>query len=362
MSNRLFQSVIHQMKDTVDCPIGVIDETGTIIACSELPKIGEVLDTAVTEQVFAASEAVCVNDMFFKSFGSPIHPEYAIFAGGADDAAKKYVGVLTVAVSSIKQYYDEKYDRGNFIKNVMLDNILPGDIHIKARELHFNNETTRAVLLIRITEPGEVSIFDVIQNLFPDKTKDFVVNINETDIALVKEVKANIESRDLEKLARSIADSLGSEYYTHTLVGIGTAVVGIKDLARSFKEAQVALEVGKVFDTEKTIVSYENLGIARLIYQLPTTLCDMFLKEVFKRGSIESLDHETLFTIQKFFENNLNVSETSRKLFVHRNTLVYRLEKIRKLTGLDLREFDDAIVFKVALMVKKYLDANPVKY
>ena len=181
MSNRLFQSVIHQMKDTVDCPIGVIDETGTIIACSELGKIGEVLDTAVAEQVFAASEAVCVNDMFFKSFGSPIHPEYAIFAGGTDEAAKKYVGVLTVAVSSIKQYYDEKYDRGNFIKNVMLDNILPGDIHIKARELHFNNETTRAVLLIRITEPGEVSIFDVIQNLFPDKTKDFVVNINETD-------------------------------------------------------------------------------------------------------------------------------------------------------------------------------------
>ena len=137
---------------------------------------------------------------------------------------------------------------------------------------------------------------------------------------------------------------------------------GIKDLARSFKEAQVALEVGKVFDTEKPIVSYDNLGIARLIYQLPTTLCEMFLKEVFKRGSIESLDHETLFTIQRFFENNLNVSETSRKLFVHRNTLVYRLEKIKKITGLDLREFEDAIVFKVALMVKKYLSANPVKF
>ena len=146
------------------------------------------------------------------------------------------------------------------------------------------------------------------------------------------------------------------------MIGIGTIVMGIKDLARSFKEAQVAMEVGKVFDTEKTIVSYDNLGIARLIYQLPTTLCDMFLKEVFKRGSIESLDHETLFTIQRFFENNLNVSETSRKLFVHRNTLVYRLEKIKKITGLDLREFEDAIVFKVALMVKKYLSSNPVKF
>lgn len=179
---------------------------------------------------------------------------------------------------------------------------------------------------------------------------------------MVKEIRSDIEMKDLDKLASSIVDTLSSEYYIHCMIGIGTIVVGIKDLARSFKEAQVAMEVGKVFDTEKTIVSYDNLGIARLIYQLPTTLCDMFLKEVFKRGSIESLDHETLFTIQRFFENNLNVSETSRKLFVHRNTLVYRLEKIKKITGLDLREFEDAIVFKVALMVKKYLSSNPVKF
>ena len=154
------------------------------------------------------------------------------------------------------------------------------------------------------------------------------------------------------------------EYRFHmsAVGGIGTAVVSVKDLARSFKEAQIAIEVGKVFDTEKNIVSYDNLGIARLIYHLPTTLCETFLKEVFKKGSIESLDHETLFTIQRFFENNLNVSETSRKLFVHRNTLVYRLDKIKKLTGLDLREFDHAIIFKIALMVKKYLSADPVKF
>lgn len=217
-------------------------------------------------------------------------------------------------------------------------------------------------MLIKITSKTDISAYDILQNLFPDKSKDFVININETDIALVKEIKAGIDSKDLEKLAGSIVDTLSSEFYTHCVVGIGTTVTGIKDLAHSFKEAQVALEVGKVFDTERTIVSYDNLGIARLVYQLPTTLCEMFLKEVFKRGSIESLDQETLFTIQRFFENNLNVSETSRKLFVHRNTLVYRLEKIKKLTGLDLREFEDAIVFKVALMVKKYLTANPVKY
>ena len=242
------------------------------------------------------------------------------------------------------------------------DFVLPGDIVIKARELHFNAEVSRVVLLVRIVSANDVSAYDVIQNLFPDKTKDFVININENEIALVKEVRSNIETKDLEKLARSISDSLTTDLYIHAYVGIGTTVTGVKELARSFKEAQIALEVGKVFDTEKTIVSYDNLGIARLIYQLPTTLCDMFMREVFKRGSIDSLDQETLFTIQRFFENNLNVSETSRKLFVHRNTLVYRLEKIKKLTGLDLREFDDAIVFKVALMVKKYLDAKPVKY
>ena len=168
--------------------------------------------------------------------------------------------------------------------------------------------------------------------------------------------------KDLEKLAASVVDELSGEVYVQAIVGIGTIVKGIKDIARSFKEAQIALEVSKVFDTVKVISTYDKLGIARLIYQLPTTLCEMFLREVFVRGSIESLDQETLFTIQKFFENNLNVSETSRRLFVHRNTLVYRLEKIKKLTGLDLREFEDAIVFKVALMVKKYLSANPVKY
>ena len=167
---------------------------------------------------------------------------------------------------------------------------------------------------------------------------------------------------DLEKTAALIEEALRVNGESTVVVGIGTVATHLRDLAKSYKEAQMAIEVGKVFDTEKYIISYENLGIARLIYQLPTTLCDMFLKEVFKRGSIESLDQETLFTIQKFFENNLNVSETSRKLFVHRNTLVYRLEKIKKLTGLDLREFDDAIVFKVALMVNKYLASSPVKY
>ena len=336
MSNRLFQGIVHQMRDCIDRVIGVVDDSAAIISCSDLTKIGETSDFFAIDPG-EVSEVFVRDGYTYKPFGSKMKPEFAVFVEGVDDLAAKYCNLLAISLSSIKQYYDEKYDRSNFIKNVILDNIL-------------------------IIASNDISAFDVIQNLFPDKQKDFVFNISESDIVLVKETKPGIESKDLEKLARSIVDTLGSEFYTKVVVGIGTSIVGVKDLARSFKEAQVALEVGKVFDTEKAIVSYDNLGIARLIYQLPTTLCDMFLREVFKRGSIESLDHETLFTIQKFFENNLNVSETSRKLFVHRNTLVYRLEKIKKLTGLDLREFDHAIIFKVALMVKRYLQANPVKY
>ena len=361
MSNRLFQGVVHQMRDAIDRVIGVIDENASIIACSELSKIGTTGDYYSVD--FGESHDVFVRDGYtYKPFGPHIKADYAVFVEGSDEMAARYAQILAISLSSIKQYYDEKYDRNNFIKNVVLDNILPGDIFTKAKELHFNVDITRVALLVRVVSTNDVSAYDVIQNLFPDKQKDFVFNISESGIVLIKEIKSGIDSKDLEKLARSIVDTLSSEFYTKAIVGIGTSVVGIKDLARSFKEAQVALEVGKVFDTDQSIVSYDNLGIARLIYQLPTTLCNTFLKEVFKTGSIDSLDHETLFTIHKFFENNLNVSETSRKLFVHRNTLVYRLEKIKKLTGLDLREFDHAIIFKIALMVKKYLNSSPTKF
>ena len=361
MSNRLFQGVVHQMRDTIGRVIGVIDENATVVACSELSRIGTSNDFFSIE--FGESHDIFIRDGYtYKPFGVHVKPDYAVFVEGTDEIAGKYASILAISLSSIKQYYDEKYDRNNFVKNIILDNVLPGDISIKSRELHFNADINRVVFLINIVATNDVSAYDVIQNLFPDKNKDFVFNITESDIVLVKEIKNNIDVKDLEKLARSISDTLQTEFFTKVNIGIGTPVVGVKDLARSFKEAQIAIEVGKVFDTEKNIVSYDNLGIARLIYHLPTTLCETFLKEVFKKGSIESLDHETLFTIQRFFENNLNVSETSRKLFVHRNTLVYRLDKIKKLTGLDLREFDHAIIFKIALMVKKYLSADPVKF
>lgn len=361
MANRVFQNVVYQMKDAVGRVLGVVDETGTVIACSELEQVGQLREGVLAARQ-ASGDAFVRDGYAYRQFTNTHHNDCAAFVEGADAVAEQFAAMLAVSLQSIKQYHDEKFDKTNFIKNVVLDNILPGDIYAKARELHFVSDVQRVVLLIRVVSGSDISAYDIVSGLFPDKQKDFVFNISESDTVLVKEIRPENSTRDMEKLAASIVDTLQGEHYIKAVVGIGTPIGNLKDLAASFKEAQIAMEVGKVFDTERQVISYDHLGIARLIYQLPTTLCDAFLREVFKQDSIDSLDYETLFTIQRFFENNLNVSETSRGLFVHRNTLVYRLEKIKKLTGLDLRKFDDAIVFKVALMVKKYLSSSPAKY
>ncbi|MBQ8331194.1 MAG: helix-turn-helix domain-containing protein [Clostridia bacterium] len=361
MSNRLFQGVIYQMKDSVDRVIGVIDENGVVISCSDLGKMGDIRQ-GVREELSFSNEIMAIDGYTYRYMGVGQKSEYLVFVEGEDKMAEKMSKMLAVSLGNIKNLYDEKYDKGSFIKNIILDNILPSDIYIKSKELHFNAEEPRVVFLIKFFGKTDMMPFEMLQNMFPDKSKDYVISVGEHDIVLVKELKAGTEMKEIEKIAINIADTLSTEFYTKVVIGISTMVENIKDLAKAYQEAQVALEVGKVFETEKNIISYENLGIGRLIYQLPTTLCEMFLQEVFKKGSLDSLDRETLMTIQCFFENNLNVSETSRKLFVHRNTLVYRLEKIRKLTGLDLREFEHAITFKVALMVRKYLDSKPVKF
>ena len=362
MSSRIFQSIVLQLKEGTDRAIGVIDEQGVVVACNELATIGEKWPAALTA-VAADPDALVVSGGYtFKGLpGWNGQMDYAAFAKGEDDHARLICSMASVALNGAKNYYEEKHDRSTFVKNIISDNILLGDIYVRAKELHFLSETPRAVLLIRQTGTPDLAAIDVVQGLFPDRQSDFVLSVSETDIALVKQLTENTDAKDLYKLALSVQEALSRELDVKAVIGVGTIVGHVRDLARAYKEAGVAIEVGKVFDTEKSIINYENLGIGRLIYQLPTTLCEMFLQEVFKKNPIDSLDQETLFTINKFFENNLNVSETARKLFVHRNTLVYRLEKIKKLTGLDLREFDDAITFKVALMVKKYLVSRGIE-
>jgi len=356
MSNSVFQNVILQLKEISDRTFGVMDSEGGVVSCTEPSMIGEHWP-ALAEKLALAQEEISVMDgkTFKLIFSSTNGMEYGIFCTGVDEMALNYCRMAYIALNGAKVFYEEKHDRGTFVKNIIMDNILPGDIYVRAKELHFATDAPRAVFLVRQLGHTDVASVDVLTSLFPDRAQDFVLSVNETDIAVVKQITYSTTAEDLEKLAQKMEETLKNQLYVKTVIGFGTVAEHLRSLADSYKEAQTAIDVGKVFDTEKTIINYENLGIGRLIYQLPTTLCEIFLSEVFKKNSIDSLDHETLFTINKFFENNLNVSETSRKLFVHRNTLVYRLEKIKKLTGLDLRQFDHAIIFKVALMVRKYL-------
>ena len=351
------------MKEATDRIIGVIDSTGTVIACSELSVIGKKREVAASEISLQPDAVFRLEGCTYRvlsTFGS--HFDFAVFVQGEDDAAASLCTFASIALNGAKQSHDEKYDKATFIKNIILDNILPGDIYVRSRELHFAGDIPYAVFLIRQDDRTDLAVIDILQNIFPDRQHDFIISVSETDIALVKEIKKGVDIKELLVIAKTIEETMNAELYIRTVIGVGTVAGHLRDLAASFKAAQVAIEVGKVFDTEKSIIAYENLGIGRLIYQLPTTLCEMFLSEVFKKNTIDSLDSETIYTINKFFENNLNVSETSRKLFVHRNTLVYRLEKIKKLTGLDLREFDHAIIFKVALMVRKYLASRENGY
>ena len=362
MANSVFQSVIIQLKEVADRTVGVLDSEGVVISCTDVTLLGERWPDAALRISGSPESAVSFSQRTFRAIlGSTGAVEYAVFCDGDDEQAKLCCNLAYIALGDAKNFYEEKHDRGTFVKNIIMDNILPSDIYIRAKELRFATDAPRAVFLVRQLGHGDVATVDVLSGMFPDKLQDFVLSINESDIAVIKQLPNEASPAELEKIARSIEDTLKNELFIKTVIGIGTVAMHLRELADSYKEAQTAIEVGKVFDTEKSISSYENLGIGRLIYQLPTTLCDIFLTEVFKKNSIDSLDQETLFTINKFFENNLNVSETSRKLFVHRNTLVYRLEKIKKLTGLDLRQFDHAIVFKVALMVRKYLSSRDIR-
>lgn len=361
MISKAFQNIVTQMADVFPKKFGIADSHGLVLAYNGSEPKPEIMD----DLVYAAtnSEKLLFKDGYtVRVMSNKPYSEYIVYVEGTDEVSKYCCNAIAVAANNVRHYYDEKYDKTNFMQNIIFDNLLSFDLHQKARELHVDIEIPRAVFYIKMVEGnGETGIYEVIRNMFPDKEKDFVINIDANNIVLIKELKETASSAALEALAQSILDTVNSETMHTVLIGLSTVANNIDELNNSYKEAQIAIEVGKVFDEEKYILSYDSLGIGRLIYQLPIKLCELFLQEVFKKGNITSLDDETILTINKFFENDLNVSETSRQLFVHRNTLVYRLEKIYKLTGLDLRKFDQAIVFKVAMMVHKYLISNPMK-
>ena len=345
ISNQILQSTIEGLKAITRIDICIMDTEGKILA-STATGVEEYEEAVLTFVNSPADSQALQGFQFFKVFDEH-QLEYIILAEGDSDDVYMVGKIASFQIQNLLVAYKERYDKDNFIKNLLLDNLLLVDIYNRAKKLHIETDVRRVVYIIETKNEKDNNALETVRSLFTGKTKDFITAVDEKNIILVKELKPNEAYDDLEKTAKIVLDMLNTEAMAKVHIAYGTIINEIKDVSRSYKEAKMALDVGKIFYSERNIVAYSNLGIGRLIYQLPMPLCKMFIREIF--------DDETLATINKFFENSLNVSETSRQLYIHRNTLVYRLDKLQKSTNLDLRVFEDAITFKIALMVVKYM-------
>ena len=353
ISNQILQNTIDGLKGITRTDLCVIDVEGKILAAT-FPDAEQFVAPA---QAFVGSPAdsqVVGGCQFFKVFDDH-QLEYILLAYGDSDDVYMIGKIASFQIQNLLVAYKERFDKDNFIKNLLLDNLLLVDIYNRAKKLHIETEVRRVVFIVETNREKDGNELEKIRGLFGGKSKDFVTAVDEKNIIVVKELADNETYDDLNKTADVIINLFKSDSDCNIHIAYGTIVSDIKEVSKSYKEAKLALEVGKIFFDEKDIVAYTTLGIGRLIYQLPLPLCKMFIKEIFEAKSPDDFDEETLTTINKFFENSLNVSETSRQLYIHRNTLVYRLDKLQKSTGLDLRVFEDAITFKIALMVVKYM-------
>ena len=353
ISNQILQSTIEGLKNIARIDLCVCDTDGNMLASTfGDPEI--TTETIVNFTLSPADSQVVAGFQFFKVFDEH-QLEYVMLAKGGSDDVYMVGKIAAFQVQNLLVAYKERFDKDNFVKNLLLDNLLLVDIYNRAKKLHIDADVRRVVMILELEQEREHSSMESVKSLFGGKSKDFITAVDEKSIIIVKELEENEGYEEMDKLAQTILDTLGLEKENTTHIAYGTIVSELKEVSRSYKEARMALDVGKIFSPEKDVIAYSSLGIGRLIYQLPIPLCKMFIKEIFGGKSPDDFDEETLVTIDKFFENSLNVSETSRQLYIHRNTLVYRLDKLQKSTGLDLRVFEDAITFKIALMVVRYM-------
>ncbi|MBQ4232399.1 MAG: helix-turn-helix domain-containing protein, partial [Lachnospiraceae bacterium] len=344
---------IEGIKSIARIDLCVMDTEGKSLASTFT--VSDEYEEAVLAFVNSPAESQVLQGYQFFKVSDDNQLEYIILAKGETDDVYMIGKIAAFQIQNLLVAYKERFDKDNFIKNLLLDNLLLVDIYNRAKKLHIDTDVRRVVFIIETKNEKDANALETVRSLFSTKTKDFITAVDEKNIILVKEVKPNETYEDMAKTASMIEDMLNTEVMTQVHIAYGTVVSEIKEVSRSYKEAKMALDVGKIFYESRSIIAYSNLGIGRLIYQLPIPLCKMFIKEIFDGRSPDEFDEETLTTINKFFENSLNVSETSRQLYIHRNTLVYRLDKLQKSTGLDLRVFEDAITFKIALMVVKYM-------
>ncbi len=353
ISNQILQNTIEGLKGITRIDFCVMDTDGKALA-STLSEQANYEEEVVSFVESPADSQVVQGCQFFKIFDEH-QLEYILMAGGESDDVNMVGKIAAFQIQNLLVAYKERFDKDNFIKNLLLDNLLLVDIYNRAKKLHIDTEVRRVIFIIETKHEKDSNTLDSVRGMLGNRTRDFVTAVDEKNIIVVKELEDGDGYPELEKTAQNLYSMLKEEEGEDVLIAYGTIVGDIKELSKSYKEAKLALDVGKIFCGEKKVIAFSALGIGRLIYQLPIPLCKMFIREIFEGKSPDDFDEETLTTINKFFENNLNVSETSRQLYIHRNTLVYRLDKLQKSTGLDLRVFEDAITFKIALMVVKYM-------
>lgn len=353
ISSQILQNTIDGLKGITRMDLCIIDTEGKVLATT-FPD-GENYVTAAMAFVESPADSQVVQGcQFFKVFDEH-QLEYVLLANGDSEDVYMVGKIASFQIQNLLVAYKERFDKDNFVKNLLLDNLLLVDIYNRAKKLHIDTEARRVVFIVETNREKDGNELEKVRSLFGGKSKDFITAVDEKNIIVVKEVLENEGYPELNKTAEVILNLFRTNEESDVHIAYGTIVNEIKEVSRSYKEARMALDVGKIFFEERHVIAYSTLGIGRLIYQLPIPLCKMFIKEIFDGKSPDEFDEETLTTINKFFENSLNVSETSRQLYIHRNTLVYRLDKLQKSTGLDLRVFEDAITFKIALMVVKYM-------
>lgn len=354
IANQVLQTSIDELRAITRIDLCILDMDGMVMASTFESSI--IRQEEARAFIDSPADSQVINGYHFFKVYDDRQLEYVLISRGSTEDAYMIGKVAVSQIQNLIIAYKERFDKNNFIQNLLLDNLLLVDIYNRAKKLHIAIDARRVVFMIETKYEKDSSALETVKNLFSNKTGDYITAVDEKNIILVKELKENDGYEEMEETAKILVDMLNSEAMTKVRVSYGTIVEEIKEVSKSYKEAKMAMDVGKIFYSEKSIVAYNTLGIGRLIFQLPMSLCEMFMNEVFGEKLPDSLDEETLSTINKFFENSLNVSETSRQLYVHRNTLVYRLEKIQKSTRLDIRNFDDALTFKIALMVSNYME------
>ena len=352
ISSQILQNTIEGLKNIARVEFCVMDTDGKEVAATT--DMGNCSKQAVEFALSPADSQEIQGYQYFKIFDEQ-QLEYVLVAGGSGEDVYTVGKMVAFQVQNLLVAYKERFDKDNFIKNLLLDNLLLVDIYSRAKKLHIQTDVSRVVLIVESENGKDNNALELSRTHFGSNSKDFITAVDENNVIVVKDLSESEAPKEIDKAARALEAYLLKEGVKNVHIAYGTVVREIKEVSRSYKEAKMALDVGKIFFDERDVIAYSELGIGRLIYQLPIPLCKMFIKEIFGGKSPDDFDEETLTTIHKFFENSLNVSETSRQLYIHRNTLVYRLDKLQKSTNLDLRIFEDAITFKIALMVVKYM-------